>query len=218
MRVKGFRFYFFSREEPRAHVHVQHAEGEATFWIEPTVELHGGGVDRESSFRNAEDVGSDEAEVRNDAAQSPCVSPSGCGGTVADARRRRRAQSAMGPIGLQLFTVRAELQKDFNGALARIAAIGYREVEFAGYFGRSPGEVRAALRTNGLTAVSSHVSFSALGDQWPGTVDAARTIGHQHLVVASIDEASRRQPGAWPRVADTRNRAGEVCKAAGIRL
>lgn len=40
LRVKGFRFYFFSREELRAHVHVQHAEGEAKFWIEPAVELH----------------------------------------------------------------------------------------------------------------------------------------------------------------------------------
>ena len=35
-----FRFYFFSREERRPHVHVQHAEGEARFWIDPTVELH----------------------------------------------------------------------------------------------------------------------------------------------------------------------------------
>ncbi len=40
LRVRGFRFYFFSREEPRAHVHVQHADGEAKFWIEPAVELH----------------------------------------------------------------------------------------------------------------------------------------------------------------------------------
>ena len=40
LRVKGFRFYFFSREEIRAHVHVQHSEGEAKFWIEPAVELH----------------------------------------------------------------------------------------------------------------------------------------------------------------------------------
>lgn len=40
LRVRGFRFYFFSREEPRAHVHVQHAEGEAKFWIDPSVELH----------------------------------------------------------------------------------------------------------------------------------------------------------------------------------
>jgi hypothetical protein len=40
LRVRGFRFYFFSREEPRAHVHVQHADGEAKFWIAPSVELH----------------------------------------------------------------------------------------------------------------------------------------------------------------------------------
>lgn len=39
LRVRGFRFYFFSREEPRTHVHVQNANGEAKFWIEPTVEL-----------------------------------------------------------------------------------------------------------------------------------------------------------------------------------
>ena len=40
LRVRGFRFYFFSRAEPRPHVHVQHAEGEAKFWIVPAVELH----------------------------------------------------------------------------------------------------------------------------------------------------------------------------------
>jgi hypothetical protein len=39
LRIRGYRFYFFSREEPRAHVHVQHAKGEAKFWLEPRVEL-----------------------------------------------------------------------------------------------------------------------------------------------------------------------------------
>lgn len=39
LRVRGFRFYFFSREEPRMHVHVHHANGEAKFWLDPTVEL-----------------------------------------------------------------------------------------------------------------------------------------------------------------------------------
>jgi hypothetical protein len=41
LRVRGYRFYFFSREEPRPHVHVQHADGEAKFWLEPRVELAG---------------------------------------------------------------------------------------------------------------------------------------------------------------------------------
>jgi hypothetical protein len=38
-RQGGFRFYSFSREEPRPHVHVHHAEGEAKFWLDPTIEL-----------------------------------------------------------------------------------------------------------------------------------------------------------------------------------
>ena len=39
LRIRGFRFYFFSREEPRPHVHVQHASGEAKLWLEPEVEV-----------------------------------------------------------------------------------------------------------------------------------------------------------------------------------
>ena len=39
LRVAGFRFYFFSREEARMHVHIHHAGGEAKFWLEPRVEL-----------------------------------------------------------------------------------------------------------------------------------------------------------------------------------
>jgi len=38
-RERGFRFFFFSREESRMHVHVQHASGEAKFWLDPAVEL-----------------------------------------------------------------------------------------------------------------------------------------------------------------------------------
>jgi sugar phosphate isomerase/epimerase len=128
------------------------------------------------------------------------------------------AQQRLTSVGLQLFTVRAELQKDFDETLARVAAIGYKEVEFAGYFGRSPADVRAALRANGLTGISSHVGFNTLGDRWPDVVEAARTVGHEHLVVASVDDVSRTQPNIWPRVAEQFNRAGEVCNAAGIRL
>lgn len=36
---QGFRFFFFSREEPRMHVHVHSGRGEAKFWIEPTISL-----------------------------------------------------------------------------------------------------------------------------------------------------------------------------------
>ena len=38
-REAGFRFYFFSREEPRMHVHVQSSNGEAKFWLEPEIQI-----------------------------------------------------------------------------------------------------------------------------------------------------------------------------------
>jgi hypothetical protein len=38
-REAGFRFYFFSREEPRMHIHVQSNNGEAKFWIEPEIHI-----------------------------------------------------------------------------------------------------------------------------------------------------------------------------------
>jgi hypothetical protein len=38
-RERGYRFFFFSREEARMHVHVYHADGEAKFWLEPMIEL-----------------------------------------------------------------------------------------------------------------------------------------------------------------------------------
>jgi len=39
-RYKGYRFFFFSREEERIHIHVIHAEGEAKIWIEPDIKLN----------------------------------------------------------------------------------------------------------------------------------------------------------------------------------
>jgi len=38
-RQGAFRFFFFSREEPRMHVHVAHTDGEAKFWLEPQIEM-----------------------------------------------------------------------------------------------------------------------------------------------------------------------------------
>lgn len=131
---------------------------------------------------------------------------------------RAVAQGLVQPIGLQLYTVRAELENNFDRTLANVAAIGYKEVEFAGYVGRSPQQIRAALQASGLTGVSGHVSFAALGDRWPESVEVARLIGQKYLVVVAIDQASRVQPDGWKRAAERLNRAGEVCRAAGLQL
>src|SRR5215467_6865601 len=59
-------------------------------------------------------------------------------------------------VGIQLYTVRKEMKEDFNGTVAGIAKIGYKEVEFAGYFGKTPQDVKAILDKNGLTSPSAH--------------------------------------------------------------
>ena len=68
-------------------------------------------------------------------------------------------------VGLQLYTVRSVMQQDFEGKLAKVAEIGYREVEFAGYDGHTPREVRAMLDRHGLTGPSAHVPYKSLGER-----------------------------------------------------
>ena len=60
-------------------------------------------------------------------------------------------------VGLQLYTLRNEMSQDFEGTLARVAEIGYKEMEFAGYFGRSPAQVRQTLDQNGMSSPAAHI-------------------------------------------------------------
>lgn len=64
--------------------------------------------------------------------------------------------------GLQLFTVGALLEADFEGTLAKVAALGYREVETVGSFGRDPAYVRAQLDRLGLVSPSQHIASDAI--------------------------------------------------------
>ena len=119
-------------------------------------------------------------------------------------------------IGLQLYTVRRAMQADVEATLARVAATGYTEVEFAGYFGKSPGEVRAILDRHGLAAPAAHVSMAA--DQWRAALDAAPVIGHRYLVVAWIPAEQRQTLDAYKRMAQDFNRLAAEARAAGLQF
>jgi sugar phosphate isomerase/epimerase len=121
-------------------------------------------------------------------------------------------------IGIQLYSLRRELAKDFEGTLARVAQIGYTEVEFAGYYDRTPAEVKAALERTGLDAPSAHVPISLLRENWPKTVDAARLMGHRYLIVAWIPEDERATAKAMMRIAELFQKAGAEAKAGGLRF
>ncbi len=119
-------------------------------------------------------------------------------------------------IGLQLYTVRHQMEKDLEGTIARVAATGYREVEFAGYFGKSPRDVRALLDHHGLASPSSHVSLAP--DQWRAALEAAPVVGHRYLVIAWIPAEERRTLDDYKRWAERLNRAATEAKAAGLEF
>jgi sugar phosphate isomerase/epimerase len=128
------------------------------------------------------------------------------------------ASERLGRIGLQLYTVRAAMASDLEATLARVAAIGYREVEFAGFFGRRPTALRRALADEGLRAPSAHVPFEELGRDWERIVADAGERGLEWIVAAWIPEEQRGGPDAWRRIADRLNSAGRIARAAGLRL
>jgi len=128
-------------------------------------------------------------------------------------------------IGLELYTVRDALAKDFEGTLAQVAKIGYKEVEFAGYFAHipefnpSPKRTREILDADGLTAPATHVPYSALSpENWPKVIEASKILGHEYIVNPSIDRELVKQPDGWKRAAETFNRAGEESRRAGIEF
>lgn len=119
-------------------------------------------------------------------------------------------------IGVQLYTVRSLLAKDFDGTLAQIAQIGYKEVEFAGYYDRKPAELRKQLDGLGLAAPSAHIGLDALGANWNRTLDDAETMGHDYLVVAWLDEKDRSSLDALRATIAKFNKAGEEAQKRGI--
>jgi sugar phosphate isomerase/epimerase len=122
-------------------------------------------------------------------------------------------------IGIQLYTLRREMAGDFDGTLAQVASIGYREVEFAGYYERTPAQVRAVLERTGLDAPSSHVGdAAAVRGDWQRTLDVAKEIGHRFVTVAWLAEGDRRSLDDYRRLAELFNQAGERAKAAGLRF
>lgn len=126
--------------------------------------------------------------------------------------------SKLGKIGIQLYTVREELAKNVEGTLARVAEIGFKEVEFAGYPDGTAQSLRKILDRHGLQAVSSHVDIQRLRADWDRTLDQAITVGQHFIVVPSVPEEESRTVDDWKRIAGLFNKAGETARAKGIQF
>jgi sugar phosphate isomerase/epimerase len=122
------------------------------------------------------------------------------------------------PIGLQLYTVRDLMQRDVERTLQSVAAIGYREVEFAGLFDKEPKKVASMLRKIGLTSPASHIPLERLRSNLQGVVDEAQALGNTYVVCPWIDAAQRRDADGWRRIATDFNRIGTSLQRVGLRF
>jgi sugar phosphate isomerase/epimerase len=110
------------------------------------------------------------------------------------------------------------MERDVAATLARVAEIGYGEVEFAGYFGHSPSETRRFLADAGLRAPSAHVDANLVEEAWPATLEAASAVGHEYVVVPSIPESKRTSLDDWRRTAERFTQAAAEARAAGLQF
>ena len=122
------------------------------------------------------------------------------------------------PVGLQLYTVRDLMKQDFEGTIAKVAQVGYKEVEFAGYFEKTPQQARRILDSNKLSSPSEHVPYETVEKKWAETLDAAHVVGQKFIVCPWIEVSQRKEADGWKRAADLFNRAGEAAQKANIQF
>lgn len=141
------------------------------------------------------------------------------------------------PIGLQLYTL-GNISQTLDDTLSRVAAIGFRTVELAGYYGREPAELRQALARAGLSCSSSHVRLTP-GQDYAKLAAEARVIGFDRLIhpIFTFPPGADLRPGPgetimdvvgrigqtmtpdqWKAEADLLNTAGAALKAEGMRV
>jgi sugar phosphate isomerase/epimerase len=136
------------------------------------------------------------------------------------------------PLGLQLYSVRDILPKNYDGTLRQLSAIGFREVEAAGFFGKTPQEVKQAMSQAGLRCVSAHYPLKDLLPSVDERIQYGKELGLQYIVCAApmLKDPSRvkdaNSPAAresmtledWRWNAEQFNHIGEKVSAAGMRF
>jgi sugar phosphate isomerase/epimerase len=122
------------------------------------------------------------------------------------------------PVGVQLYSVRQAAEKDFLGVLEAVGKMGYKGVEFAGYYGwdSKPKELRRRLDDNGLKCCGTHTDLETVtGDALKATAELHSILGNSFLIVPSL-EAKDAQ--GWLDLAKRFNEIAAKAKALGMRV
>ncbi|MBV9182658.1 MAG: sugar phosphate isomerase/epimerase [Acidobacteria bacterium] len=122
------------------------------------------------------------------------------------------------PVGLQLYTLRDQLEKDVAGTIRQVADIGYKDVEIYSLYGKSPAEFQKILQDNGISASSGHYLLPDVKSNWDRRVEEAKTLGLKYMVNAILAPAERTSFEDYKRLVEVFNKAGETAHSAGIQF
>jgi sugar phosphate isomerase/epimerase len=136
-------------------------------------------------------------------------------------RQRPLAAARLDRIGLELYAVRDAMKQDPERTLAAVRAIGYRDVELLwsfDNFGRSPRQVRDTLDRGGLRAPSAHMAPETLLKDWARSLDTAKLLGHDYLIVPTLPPDTATSLDRWRYWADRFNAAGAAARRSNVWL
>ena len=121
------------------------------------------------------------------------------------------------PVAIQLYSLRDEMAKDFEGTLKAVKEMGYDGVEFAGLYDHDPKEVKAMCDELGLVPISAHVTTDEyLCDEGgvPAVLDRWQAVGVKYVVIPYLVEDRRPGAARW-KGEDVKNPTYDLMKAVG---
>ena len=117
-------------------------------------------------------------------------------------------------ISIQLYSIRADLEKDYDSSLRYVADAGYRRVEQAGYYGRTAKELRRFHKRIGVHTTSSHDGLSGTRDELEVKLENANIMGQGYVVVPYLASDN---PDEWKQFAWHMNSEAAAARRAGLR-
>lgn len=104
--------------------------------------------------------------------------------------------------GVQMYSVRDVTEKDMEKALKAVSDIGYRFVEFAGFFGHPAAEIKAMLDHYGLKVSGTHTGWQEVAEHFDETVAYHKAIGNANIIVPGADLSSQEKIDAYVQMAN----------------
>ena len=120
-------------------------------------------------------------------------------------------------VGIQLYSIRSEMEMDMDAALKAVKEMGYDYVEFAGFFDKSAEEVKALLDKHGLKAISVHQGADPWLEQGQAAIDYLKTVGVEYCAIPWYS-AEKLEGEAWEDTKKLFSDFGKALKDNGINL